>query len=96
MKISLSKIILDKNIEKIVLQYGGNMAKYGHLVRDLGLFGLSEERLDSVLCGIRDKVILPPIDVTEKDGYYYIQNGRHRVASCIIAGMTEIEAKLCK
>jgi len=87
----MKELMLDVEIVKMVRRCGGDIPEeYEENVYEAGTFPLSKERLDRV------KGILLPIDVeeTRSGRMYYILNGRHRVANCILEGRRKIEVKL--
>lgn len=94
MIIDVKKLMLDVEIVKMVRKCGGAVPEeYEENVYDAGTFALSESRLESVKKGEQY-----PIDVVETRGgrMYYILNGRHRVARCILEGKGTIEVNVSR
>ena len=86
--VSINDIILDISIYNAVV---GMNCDFPYQVRMLStpLIPLTKERLESVL-GLEDLSYIPVRLKIEEDGKYRIIDGRHRIASAIIKGITTI------
>lgn len=91
MFLDVKDLWLDVQIMKMVKSFGLEFPEeYEENVYDAGTFPLSKERLASV------RGVKLPIDVKKSKGkgLYYILNGRHRVANCILEGRRTIEVNV--
>ncbi|MEM6527042.1 MAG: ParB N-terminal domain-containing protein [Chloroflexota bacterium] len=57
----------------------------------------SRPRWVSVATGITEDVLqMPPVEVVEVDGVYYVQDGQHRVSAAKALGKTTIDANVTR
>ena len=91
-KVSLTSLIISKQIQNAVLKYNSDFNFDEFLIEDDRTFPLNkmETMMDDTLY---DKKERPPIYVKKSGEFIVICNGRHRVARALILGNKDIEVK---
>lgn len=88
--IAISNILIHSTVLNMVKKYGGVIENYMENNCGIELFPLNFERLKS----IQESESIPPILVYSVGKFYSVVDGRHRLASAILAGDKYISAKV--